>query len=119
MPKFTTTVTEQKRSELGLFEYNRPDLEDGESESKGPILFENRYVYEGQWSKNERNGRGMQIWKDGSIYEGYWKNNLAHGYGRLIHTDGDVYIGEWKNDKANGKGTKIIKFREVHEQLRG
>lgn len=66
-----------------------------------------KYVYEGQWKNNERNGRGKQLWKDGSVYEGYWKDNLAHGYGRLIHTDGDVYVGEWAHDKANGKGTYI------------
>ena len=57
------------------------------------IYFTDKYVYEGEWKNNERNGRGKQQWKDGSIYEGYWKENLAQGYGRLIHADGDVYIG--------------------------
>jgi hypothetical protein len=84
--------------------FNRSEFEDPDAVSKDPILFDNKYVYKGQWNKNDRSGRGMQIWKDGSIYEGYWKNNLAYGYGRLIHTDGDVYIGEWKNDRANGAG---------------
>jgi hypothetical protein len=104
IPKFTTEITLNKKVEMGTFEYNRQEFDDPAAETKGPILFENRYVYEGQWNGNERSGRGTQIWKDGSIYEGYWKNNLAHGYGRLIHADGDVYIGEWKNDRANGKG---------------
>lgn len=32
------------------------------------ILILGKYVYEGQWKNNERNGRGKQLWKDGSIY---------------------------------------------------
>lgn len=42
-----TTVTEQKKQELGEFEYDKEEYEDHNSEPKGPILFENRYVYEG------------------------------------------------------------------------
>ena len=100
MPDYSNEVTKKKADELGAFLYDKDQFEDDQAEYKQPIEFEGnsysnsaKYVYEGQWKNNERNGRGKQLWKDGSIYEGYWKNNLAHGYGRLIHTDGDVYIG--------------------------
>jgi hypothetical protein len=74
----------------------------------GPIEFDNKYVYEGQWKHGQKAGRGRQLWRDGSYYEGYWINNMASGYGRLIHTDGDTYEGEWIEDRAEGSGKNIL-----------
>ena len=108
MPNYSNEISKNKREEFGKFVYEMPHFESAGAEAKGPIEFEERYVYEGQWLNNERNGRGVQLWRGGSIYEGYWKNNVAHGYGRLVHSDGDVYIGEWDNDRANGKGSGRI-----------
>ena len=54
--------------------------------------FDNKAVYEGQWLKGKRHGRGKQQWSDGSIYEGYWFDDKANGRGRLIHADGDSYV---------------------------
>ena len=71
-----------------------------EAVNEGPIEFEEKYVYMGQWKDGKRCGRGKQIWRDGSCYEGYWMNNMASGFGRLIHSDGDSYEGEWKEDRA-------------------
>lgn len=74
------------------------------AEKRGPIEFEGKYVYEGQWKDGKRAGKGKQVWKDGAFYEGYWLNNMANGYGRLIHTDGDTYEGDWLSDRAEGYG---------------
>ena len=49
-----------------------------------------------------RHGEGVQVWPDGAKYEGQWMKNQANGKGKFWHADGDVYEGEWKDDKANG-----------------
>lgn len=104
MPDYSNEQVREKKSQYGAFLYDREQFEVENAHSLGPIEFEKKYVYEGQWKGNERNGRGVQQWRDGSVYEGYWRNNVAHGYGRLIHADGDVYLGEWLDDRASGKG---------------
>lgn len=89
---------------LPPFNYNHPQFEVKGAEKRGPIEFEGKYVYEGQWKDGKRAGKGKQVWKDGAFYEGYWLNNMANGYGRLIHTDGDTYEGDWLSDRAEGYG---------------
>jgi hypothetical protein len=66
-------------------------------------------VYEGEWLRGKRDGRGNMKWNDGAQYDGEWKDDRLHGQGRLIHSGGDVYEGTWENDMANGKGVYLHK----------
>ena len=93
MPDWSNELICEKKTKFGDFDFCKAELEVTGVNTLGPLEFENKYVYQGQWKGDERNGRGVQQWKDGSFYEGYWKNNLAFGFGRLIHADGDVYVG--------------------------
>lgn len=54
-----------------------------------------------------RHGHGVQVWPDGAKYEGEWSRNQANGKGKFWHADGDVYEGDWKDDKANGFGVYV------------
>lgn len=54
-----------------------------------------------------RHGHGVQVWPDGAKYEGDWSRNQANGKGKFWHADGDVYEGDWKDDKANGFGVYV------------
>lgn len=61
-------------------------------------------VYEGEWLKGKREGKGTMKWADGAHYDGEWKEDRFHGQGCLVHSGGDVYVGAWENDMANGFG---------------
>ena len=93
MPDYLNEISKKKQIKFGTFDYTKDCFEIPDAVMKGPIEFESKFVYEGQWKNGEKNGRGAQMWRDGSIYEGYWKDNVASGFGRLIHADGDVYLG--------------------------
>jgi hypothetical protein len=54
-----------------------------------------------------RHGHGVQVWPDGARYEGEWSKNQANGKGKFWHADGDIYEGDWRDDKANGYGVYI------------
>ena len=78
--------------------------EDNDLPVLGPYKYKRDEVYQGQYKKGKRHGKGKQIWSDSTYYEGTWYNDMADGYGFLIHDTGDYYIGEWKEEKAHGYG---------------
>lgn len=94
---------------MGEFNYEKHGIPEFKEYPKlGPYLDkQTESVYEGQWYKGKKFGRGKLSWIDGSFYEGEWANDMTKGKGRLIHQDGDVYEGEWKDNKASGKGLYI------------
>ena len=49
-------------------------------------------------------GNGRAIWKNGNIYEGEYYKNKRSGKGTFKYTDGSVFIGGWENDKKHGTG---------------
>lgn len=95
MPDYFNPLTKEKLEKLEKFQYSRTEYDVKDAISEGPIEFDSKYVYEGEWKDGVKAGKGRQLWRDGSYYEGYWLNNMANGFGRLIHTDGDIYEGEW------------------------
>eukprot|EP00826_Nyctotherus_ovalis_P024284 TRINITY_DN18804_c0_g1_i1.p1 TRINITY_DN18804_c0_g1~~TRINITY_DN18804_c0_g1_i1.p1 ORF type:complete len:285 (-),score=67.10 TRINITY_DN18804_c0_g1_i1:435-1289(-) len=84
-------------------------------------------IYEGEVSRNEKNGEGCYLWYNGNFYNGTWKHGLIDGYGTLfyakggflkgnfydgklnglghgMYNNGDIYIGLWSNGAFHGKG---------------
>ncbi len=43
---------------------------------------------------------------DGDVYEGDWSNDMANGKGVYMHSGGARYEGEWKDDLQNGNGVE-------------
>jgi hypothetical protein len=60
--------------------------------------------YEGEWSKDKKNGRGICYYPDRSTYEGFFVNDLFEGYGKFYWPTNDIYIGEWKAGRMEGEG---------------
>jgi hypothetical protein len=68
--------------------------------------------YEGSWSFDKKDGRGVAHFPDGSIYEGDFKDDKFEGVGKFVWKAGHVYIGNWKEGKMDGIGE--FKHRDGH-----
>lgn len=51
-------------------------------------------VYEGQWSRGVRQGKGTITYKDGSFYRGDFSKDQMWGRGVFVGSDGTQYDGE-------------------------
>ena len=64
-------------------------------------------VYEGQWVKDLRHGKGIVRFKDGSVYNGDIKKERIEGEGTWIYNDGSQYMGSFRSGLKNGHGTHL------------
>ena len=68
--------------------------------------------YEGNWSKNKKNGKGnfmsnrigTLIYANNEKYEGEWKNDKRDGNGIFYYENGDKYEGQYISGKKSGQG---------------
>lgn len=60
-----------------------------------------------------KEGYGIQTWPDGSVYEGDWLKNEANGKGKFIYANGDVYEGSWKMGRQVGMAYLFITLEVV------
>jgi antitoxin component YwqK of YwqJK toxin-antitoxin module len=93
---------------LGYFENNHYNGDgkrywefDPKTDRKGP-----KVRYNGQFSKDQRDGRGVLYWRNGQKkYDGYWKNDQRKGSGKQYLKDGVLlYSGGWAQDLHFGRG---------------
>lgn len=61
---------------------------------------------------NIKDGFGIYIWDNGLIYEGDWVKGKRNGKGRMYFADGTWYLGDFKDDKRTGKGTMYWNHNE-------
>lgn len=80
------------------------DFVGGNRSGLGILTSPNGDFYEGMWANDQFNGQGTYKWADGSKYTGEWKNGVQDGYGIFFYTNGDKYTGYFRNNKFNGKG---------------
>ena len=73
------------------------------------MIWKNGEVYEGEWSNNLKEGKGIETHLDGSKYEGNFKNSKFEGKGVLYYTNGDRYEGDFKNNNRHGSGIMYYK----------
>ena len=52
----------------------------------------------------------------GDVYEGDWQKNLKHGKGVLVYGNGNEIEGEWVRDKQIGKATYRFATGEVYRK---
>ena len=85
-------------------------------EGQGQIdFFEEGQRYEGSFSDNKINGKGIYKWKNGDVYIGDMKNGKMHGFGKYDYSDGKIYEGEFFNDIKQGKGKMTFPDGTIHE----
>lgn len=70
------------------------------------------YKYEGEFNEGNRCGKGQEIISQVNIYEGDFSRNLKEGVGTLV-TPEYHYHGEFKKNKFNGFGT--CKWRDKRQ----
>lgn len=102
-------LTTEKYHYKGEFKNNK-------LEGQGEIdFFEGGQRYEGTFSGNNINGKGIYKWKNGDIYIGDVKDGKMNGFGKYIFSDGKKYEGEYLNDIREGKGKLILTDGKSYE----
>jgi hypothetical protein len=61
-------------------------------------------VYDGDWKRDIREGRGVQLYANGDVYDGEWCDDMRSGEGSLVYSDGSRFVGQWIDD-SYGLGT--------------
>ena len=76
--------------------------------------------YEGRFSKGLPNGSGTYRWEDGVIYEGEWLKGVRDGKGSMFYpgeVQDSMVTGFWKNDSYVGKSFippyEVIRSRSI------
>ena len=74
------------------------------------MTYTNGSVYEGEWKRNKKHGRGkLSHVKDSSVYIGDFRFGARHGNGKLTiqveYQKVEVYDGQWQDDVMHGFGT--------------
>ena len=82
----------------------------------GICYYGNGDVYNGEWKKSKKNGKGIIVYKSGNKYDGYWEDGKKSGKGIYYFKNGDFFKGEWKNGKKNGKGLFYYKDKNLEEE---
>jgi hypothetical protein len=65
-------------------------------------------TYEGEFNRNEKEGRGVQTNADGDVYEGEFANGKPNGRGTYLWSDGSRYIGMFKDGVKHGDGCEWL-----------
>jgi hypothetical protein len=80
------------------------------------IIYESGNTYQGDYSNNTRNGKGIYTWPDGQKYEGEFLNGNSHGFGKQVWPNGQWEEGTWENDEfISGKGRWIFDSGDTYE----
>merc|ERR1719420_782658 len=56
-------------------------------------------TYTGEYRDDLKWGNGKFVWADGRIYDGQWVKGQRHGKGFYINSKGEKRTGNWFNDK--------------------
>ena len=118
---FANVINERK---LKLLSYNKSlqnKLKDYRRYSERYIIFDDNgkgkeynsfndnLIFEGEYLKGKRNGKGIEYNNDGNIiFEGEYLKGKRNGKGIEFNNDGTlIYEGEYANGERNGKGKEF------------
>ena len=78
----------------------------GQRNGFGTLRFADGGVFEGEWRKDRREGKGVFTWPSGKHkYSGTWRDDVPNGVGTEALDDGSTYTGQYSAGKMHGKGT--------------
>ena len=106
----------EKFGQTGTNPKYKGDVENGQPNGIGLIIFPNGWKYHGEWKNGAIAGHGTLSTPKGLNYVGQWKNWQHHGQGTLSLPAGAKIVGSWKYDKPwnatmyGRKGNKIGKY---------
>ena len=72
-------------------------------------------MYEGQFSRGKKHGKGKFVLASGKIYEGDWVNSMPHGLVNEVDPDGDTFEGQYVEGKREGPGKLTFASGKVYE----
>jgi len=98
-------------------EYRKKDeIINGVSNGKVKITLPSGAVYEGDFIKGKRHGKGKTTgYNNGDVYEGDYIEDKMHGKGKYTFSSGDVYEGDFIEGKMHGKGKFTYSDGRVQE----
>ena len=72
-------------------------------------------VYEGQFKKGLKDGKGEFTFKNGLKYVGDYANGIREGKGTIYAKNGTIaYSGEMRKGLPNGRGFTMNKEKEAY-----
>ena len=84
-----------------------------DNDKKGKIYdeYEDKLIYEGEFSNGEKNGKGKEYGDNKNvIFDGEFLNGQKNGKGKEYYNDGKLkYEGEYHYGYRNGKGKEYYK----------
>lgn len=72
--------------------------------------------YDGEYSKDQKEGFGKVVYSNGDVYAGNWRKNMRHGHGLYNYVNlGLKYDGDWENNSKNGTGVMTFSNGDIME----
>ncbi|CAK59856.1 unnamed protein product (macronuclear) [Paramecium tetraurelia] len=81
------------------------------------IIYSNGDVYEGELSKDLKDGSGTYYYANGEKYDGLFSEDVIHGYGKYFFMGGHKYEGDWYQGEKSGMG--ILDFKTGDRYIGG
>lgn len=95
------------------------DFFKGKRHGKGKYVYANhtiRKIYDGEWDEGNILGLGRMDYKDGSVYIGYMDCGEPMFEGKLISADGTIKEGKWNGlEHCIEKTKKVFENGDVYE----
>ena len=77
------------------------------------VVFNQAYIYQGQWAGAEKHGEGIVFLKNGTMIIGHWMKDKLNGRAIIINQYGALLSAYFINNKLNGwmialQGNRLI-----------
>ena len=135
--EYVKFIDNNENKEFSHFYYFGEFNENGIIDGFGIKILQKNYIYKGEFTNGEYNGKGLLIkntssifgdWENGVIsgnviykiiskfeYMGNFEANKKNGYGTEKYPDGSIYEGNFIDNKKNGHGIYSFPNNEYYE----